>query len=125
MTTYTVSDYHTGDTSALNTYVPESNAGAELAALRADASAARAEAALWRQRVMDTREILNLVENVADDPSPANVQALTDAFEAWRMLVERGVPVAWGVPSTGSAGSPTSSGTDTDGAPDAEIESPF
>lgn len=61
------------------------------------AAAAQADAALWRQRVMDARPILNLVEDVSDDPSPANVQALVDAFDAWRMCVERGVPSIWGV----------------------------
>ena len=60
-------------------------------------AAAQADAALWRQRVLGTREILNLVEDVSDKPTPENVQALVDAFDAWRMLVERDVPTMWTV----------------------------
>ncbi len=63
----------------------------------------KADAAQWRQRVMDARPILNLVEDVSDDPSPANVAALVDAFDAWRMCVERGVPSVWGVAESADA----------------------
>lgn len=66
-------------------------------------AAAQADAAQWRQRVMDARPILNLVEDVSDDPSPANVAALVDAFDAWRMCVERGVPSIWGVAESADA----------------------
>ena len=60
---------------------------------------AQAEAAAWRQRVFDTRELIDLVADLADDPTLATLAALTNYFQMWRSLVEAGIPVTWAEPT--------------------------
>ena len=69
----------------------------DLATLRADLAAARADAAAWRRKYAELRQIVLLVEDYSDATTPANAQALLDAFRAFRKLVEGDTPRAWGV----------------------------
>ena len=90
--------------------------------LLAALAAARADAMLWRERTLSTRDVLNLVEDVSDDPTPENVQALVDAFDAWRASVEsRGHAMVWFVAGEPGAGD----GGDQLGLPIEDIEPPF
>lgn len=70
-------------------------AQAEAVTLRGLLRTATAACADWRQKVLDTRELLNLVEELADSPSVATATAVINAFRMWRSCVEGGVPVTW------------------------------
>ena len=59
----------------------------------------RADRDLWRQRVADTRELIDLVADLAADPTPATTAALITYYRAWRGLVEANIPVTWAEPA--------------------------
>jgi len=80
-------------------YSVVSYAASELATLRAALTAAQADAALWRQKVMDTRELIALVSELADQPSVATATALINHYQMWRRCVEAGAPVTWALPA--------------------------
>lgn len=52
-------------------------------------------AADWRARYMELRELILLVEDLSDDFTQVNAQALVDAFRAFRNLVEGNTPRVW------------------------------
>lgn len=74
---------------------------ADLAPLRADLAAAQAEAADWRAKCLETRALLNQLEDYADDPTPARGQALIDAFRVHQRFVEGNTPRTWVIGAPG------------------------
>ena len=67
----------------------------------------------WRARALSMLEVLNEVEHLMDAPmvtvgenstvSARRLQDLYLAFDAWRQLIEGGVPALWTVAGEGGA----------------------
>ncbi len=87
-----------------------------LAAQPADADAEPDAAATWQARYLELRDLVLLVEDLADDPGPATLAALLDAFRAFRNLVEGHTPRAWvvAVEEDGGSGAAGEVGTEED-----------